>query len=148
MDTDFLHTQMTQAQCTKAILQEIQKPLELFLYHKQRYNVPVNLVLIYTDEDIQKDIESHKRLTDISGSIKLNYAYFYFIFLPFTDTEGTHTFIKHLEKEFLLNIKHSAYFDELENEHHNSFNFINNFLFQISEEAECPQGQSCQVPKA
>ena len=148
MDTDFLHTNVTQSECTKKLVKELQEPLELFLYHKQRYNVPVTLILIYTTEDIKTKIDNHKRITDISQTIQLKCGYFNFIFLPFTDADGTYSFIKHLEKVLLLNTEHYIYFDELKNEHHNSFNFINNYLFNITEQTKCPQGENCQLPLA
>ena len=148
MDTDFLHTNVTQSECTKKLVKELQEPLELFLYHKQRYNVPVTLILIYTSEDIKQKIDHHKRITDISQTIQLEGGYFNFVFLPFTDADGTYSFIKLLEKDFLLNTKHFIYFDELKNEHHNSFNFINNYLFNIIEQVECLGEENCQLPLA
>jgi hypothetical protein len=148
MNSNYLQSNLSQAECTQLIVDDIQDPIELFIYHMRRYKVPVTLLLIFSYDDISEKLNKHKRLTDIAKFIKLPCGYFNFIFLPFTDTEDTHSYIKLLVHDFLLNTKHFIYFDALENENHNTFNFLNNYLFNISEQIECEGDENCELPKA
>ena len=148
MNSNYLQSNLSQTECTKLVVDDLHELTELFLYHMRRYKVPVTLLLIVSDEDISQKLNQHKRLTDIAKYIKLPCGYFNFMYLPFTDTEDTHSYVKLLTNDFLVNIKHFIYFDELENENHNTFNFINNYLFQIAEQAECEGHENCELPRA
>lgn len=148
MNSNYLQSNLSQSECTKLIVKELHELAELFLYHMRRYEVPVTLLLIYSDEDLSGKLNKHKRLTDIAKYLKLPCGNFYFIFLPFTNTEDTHSYVKLLVNDFLLNSKHFIYFDELKNENHNTFNFINNYLFNIAEQIECEGHENCELPQA
>jgi hypothetical protein len=148
MNSNYLQSNLSQTECTKLIIDDLHELTELFLYHMRRYKVPVTLLLIYSEEDLSAQLNQHKRLTDIAKYIKLPCGYFNFIFLPFTDTEDTHSYVKLLVNDFLLNTKHFIYFDELKNENHNTFNFINTYLFNIAEQVICEGHENCELPQA
>lgn len=146
-DLNFLNSDKTQAECTKSIIEELNPYIEHFLYHISRYDVPITLVLIYTKADIEKYIIKNKRLSDIEKSIKLDCGYFNFIFLPFTDNEHTHGFVKTLEKDFLNNYMHHIHYEELKHENHNTYNFINSYLYAIADLVACNGDFVCNVPR-
>lgn len=148
MTSNYLNSGMTQAECTKLVIEKLEDLIEHFLYNMRRYNVPVTLALIYSKENISELLDKHKRLTDIERYVELPCGFFSFIFLPFTDTLGTHSFIKSLEKDFLNNQEHYVTFEELQYENHNTYNFINAFLFSIGEQVTCQGNPGRNLPSA
>jgi hypothetical protein len=148
MTSNYLNSGMTQAECTKHVIEKLEDLIEHFLYNMRRYDVPVTLALIYSKENISEQLGKHKRLTDIERYVELPCGFFSFIFLPFTDSLGTHSFIKSLEKDFLNKQEHYVTFEELQHENHNTYNFINAFLFNIGEQVACQGNPSCNLPSA
>lgn len=147
MDNDFLQSGKSQSECTKLIIKELEPVIEHFLYQIHRYKVPITLALIYTKSDIKEELASRKRLSDIERHIKLPCGYFNFIFLPFTDSLGAHGFCKSLEKDFLNSHLHYFHYEELEHENHNTYNFINSYLFSIAEQVKCKGDPNCALPR-
>ncbi len=127
----FLKTELSQIQTAHILVEELKSSMDHFAYITKRYHVPVTLVLIYTQEDISQQLCESLRLSDVVESIHINGSYFNFIFLPFTDEVNSYTFVKHIEKEKLNNIKSFVYFKELEHNITSEYNFINSFLFEI-----------------
>lgn len=136
--TFFLETGLSQIEVTNQLVEKLTSPIDYLAYNVKRYRVPVTLVLFYTEEDISHKLQDSTRLTDVINSVKVGDSYFNFVFLPFTDEVDSYTFIKHVESAKLMNIKHSYYYEKLPSEVHNHFNFLNNFLFEISEKNEVP----------
>ena len=127
----FLKTELSQIQTAHILVEELKSSMDHFAYITKRYHVPDTLVLIYTQEDISQQLCESLRLSDVVESIHINGSYFNFIFLPFTDEVNSYTFVKHIEKEKLNNIKSFVYFKELEHNITSEYNFINSFLFEI-----------------
>ncbi|MDY0117223.1 MAG: hypothetical protein RBR59_06590 [Sulfurimonadaceae bacterium] len=147
MENNYLNSGKSQSECTKFIIEELELIVDHFLYHIRRYHVPITLALIYTKVDIKDELITHKRLSDIESCIKLPCGYFNFIFLPFTDSIGTHSFLKSLEKDFLNKHLHYSHYEELQHENHNTYNFINSYLFSIAEQVTCKGDLACNLPK-
>ena len=132
----FLETSHTQAEVTRILTEKTSYAMEYFTYNVRRYKVPVTLVLVYTRHNVTEMLKKQIRLSDVVIDIKLGDAHFFFIFLPFTDEDGSYSFIKHLEHTRLANLEHFYYFEKLPGDVHNTFNYINSFLFQISDKIE------------
>ena len=132
----YLNTGISQIETTKLLVEELESPLEYLTYNIKRYKAPVVMLLIYTDEDISDSLNVHMRLTDALKVIKVNRAYFNFVFLPFTDLEDSHAFILNEEHYKLGKVAHYCYYDVLPPHVYNYFNLINSYLFKIIEDKE------------
>ena len=132
----FLGTGLSQVETVKHLVDGIKPALEYITYNIRRYKTPVSLVLFYTEEDVSESIRETMRLTDVLIDIKLGNSYFSFVLLPFTESIDSYSFIKHEEHKKLGHIEHYYYFERLEPQIHNYFNFINSFLFKILEKKE------------
>lgn len=133
----FLQTGLSQIEVTNLLVEKLTSPINYLTYNVKRYHVPVTLVLFYTEEDVSDKLQESTRLTDVIKSIKIGNAYFNFVFLPFTDEVDSYTFVKHVSAR-LININHIYYYEKLPPELHNHFNFLNNYLFEISGKTEVP----------
>jgi len=129
----FLNTRMSQVSVIKSLITQLKESLDMFTYNIKRYHIPVTLVLFYTEEDISKELKRHIRISDGLKTIKLGGSYFNFIFLPFTNTKDTYSFVKEIEYSILADIKYLFYLEELEHEINNCYNYLNSFLFKITE---------------
>lgn len=134
----FLKTGLSQIEVTSLLVERLTSSIDYLAYNVKRYHVPVTLVLFYTEEDVSYKLQESTRLTDVINSVKIGDSYFNFVFLPFTDEVDSYTFVKHVESARLMNIKHIYYYEKLPSEIHNHFNFLNNFLFEISEKTQAP----------
>jgi len=132
----FLATGLSQVETVKRLVDGIKPVLEYITYNIKRYSTPVSLVLFYTEEDVSESIKKTMRVTDVLIDIKIGSSYFNFVLLPFTESIDSYSFIKHEEYKRLSNIEHYYYFERLEPQVHNYFNFINSFLFKILEKKE------------
>ena len=130
----FLKTGHSHIEVAQILVEKLQPSIEHFTYSIKRYNFPVSLVLLYTQEDVSKEINESMRLTDILSSIKIGDSYFNFVFLPFTDEADSYEFIKNIEKTQLTNIDSFFHFKHLKPTTCNYFNFINSYLFEIEKE--------------
>jgi len=136
-DSDiFLGTNLSQVETVKKLVNALKPALEYITYNIRRYKTPVSLVLFYTQEDISESIRETMRLTDVLIDIKIGSSYFSFVFLPFTESIDSYSFIKHAEYKKLSHIEHYYYFEKLEPRVYNYFNFVNSFLFKILEKKE------------
>jgi hypothetical protein len=134
--TLFLKTGLSQVTVTNILIEKLKSLMEYLTYNVKRYNVPVTLVLFYTEEDISQQLKESIRLTDVLETIQVGSSYFHFIFLPFTDEIDSYTFVKHVEYVRLSNIEHTYYYEKLQPVIYNNFNFINNYLFEIAQKKE------------
>ena len=134
----FLSTKLSQIEVTNILTEKLQPSIEYLTYNVKRYSVPVTLVLFYTTQDVSQLLKESTRLTDVINTIHIGDSYFNFVFLPFTDEVDSYTFIKHVESSRLINIKHTYYYEKLPPVVYNHFNFINNYLFEISSKHEAP----------
>jgi len=132
----FLGTGLSQVETVKYLIDGVKPALEYITYNIRRYKTPVSLVLFYTEEDVTESIRETMRLTDVLIDIKIGNSYFNFILLPFTESIDSYSFIKHEEYKKLSHIEHYYYFERLEPQVYNYFNFINSFLFKILEKKE------------
>ena len=132
----FFNTGMSQIETTKFLVEELESSIEYLTYNIERYKTPVVMVLIYSEEDISDSLNRHMRLTDALKVVKINQAYFNFIFLPFTEAGDSYPFILHEEHYKLGHIEHYFYFDVLPQKIYNYYNLINSYLFKILEEKE------------
>jgi hypothetical protein len=133
----FLNTQRTHIECTEILLSELHETMLYLSYNVKRYNVPVTLVMFYSQENIEDLIIDSKRLSDVLKVIKIGEAYFSFVYLLFTDLKGCDTFVEHMEFYKLSNIEYRFAYDQLEAEEEHFYNFINSYLFKIEEESCC-----------
>jgi len=129
----YLNTGLSQIETTKIIIDKIEYAVEYLTYNIRRYKIPVSLVLFYSEVDISRPIDETKRLTDVLIDIKIGDSHFNFILLPFTDETESYSFVKHVEKNKLNHIKHYYYYEMLEPQVYNYFNFVNSYLFHIIE---------------
>ena len=127
----FFKTGLSHIDVTKVLVEKLEPSIEYLTYNIRRYNIPVSLVLFCTREDISEEITQSMRLTDVLVPIKIGDSHFSFVFLPFTDEIDSYTFIKHVEKNKLSNIRSYFYFKHLPPTVHNYFNFLNSYLFEI-----------------
>ena len=132
----FLETNLSQIQTNNIILEKLRPALDYLTYNVKRYKIPVTLVMFYSKEDISEALKKSIRLTDVPINIKIGNSYFSFIFLPFTESLKAYTFIKHVEKNYLVGIENIYYFEELQPNEFNYYNFLNSYLFKISEKIE------------
>lgn len=132
----YLNTGLSQIDTTKALVKELNHAVEYVTYNIKRYNVPVALVLIYSEDDISQVLKKYMRLTDALRVIKIGDSYFNFIFLPFTEVEESYSFLKNEEHHELSKVEHFSYFDALPTEVYNCYNLINSYLFKILEEKD------------
>lgn len=132
----YLDAGMTQIETTKLLVKELESSIEYLAHIVDRYKAPVMMLLIYTDEDISDSLNSHMRLTDALKTVKINQAYFNFVFLPFTGLEDSHSFILNEEHYMLGKVKHYCYYDVLPPKVYNYYNLINSYLFKIIEAKE------------
>ncbi|MBU1659264.1 hypothetical protein KKG72_09470 [bacterium] len=130
---DFLKTKMTQKAVTDLLVAELQPLIDECTYNVKRYNVPITLILLYSEHDISNLIIEHIRLSDIRNIIQIKDSYFNFVFLPFTDVEHSFSLINHIEYNVLKDIKVFSSVNAIEPEIFNYFNFINLYLVEISE---------------
>lgn len=124
----FLKTGLIQIDVDKILIEKLKPSIEYLTYNIRRYNVPVTLVLFYTEIDVSEPLKKSMRLTDIENTIKIGESYFNFVFLPFTDGIDSYTFIKKIENTDLNNIKNFFHFEILEPTIYCYNNLINNFL--------------------
>ncbi|MEN8304168.1 MAG: hypothetical protein ABFQ64_08865 [Campylobacterota bacterium] len=129
----YLDTGMTQIETTKLLVKKVESSIEYLSYNIERYDAPVVMLLIYTDEDISDSLNRHMRLTDALKTVEINQAYFNFVFLPFTELEDSHFFILNEERYKLGKVKHYYYYDVLPPKVYNYYNLINSYLFKIIE---------------
>lgn len=134
----FFKTGTTQRLTVNALLEKLKPSLDYLTYNVKRYKVPVALVLFYTEEDVSKQLRECMRLTDALLSVKIGESYFNFIYLPFTEENSAYSFIKHIERNKLQNIKNLYYFENLKNAIYNHYNFINSYLFEIAQNDKEP----------
>ncbi|MCW8894848.1 MAG: hypothetical protein OQK48_03305 [Sulfurimonas sp.] len=134
----FLKTGLTQRLTVTALLEKLKPSLDYLTYNVKRYKVPVALVLFYTEEDVSKHLRECMRLTDALLSVKIGDSYFNFIYLPFTEEANAYSFIKHIERNKLQDIKNLYYFENLKNAIYNHYNFINSYLFEIAQNDKEP----------
>lgn len=134
----FLKSGLPQREVTSLLVEKLESSIDYLAYNVKRYNVPVTLVLFYTEEDVSNTLQESTRLTDVINTVKIGNSYFNFVFLPFTDEVDSYTFVKHVELARLMNTKHIYYYEKLPSELHNHFNFINNYLFEISGKIQAP----------
>lgn len=134
----FLKTGLSQIDVTNLLVEKLTPSIDYLAYNVKRYRLPVTLVLFYTDEDVSDKLKESTRLTDVVNSVKIGNSYFNFVFLLFTDEVDSYTFIKHVESAKLMNINNMYYYEKLPPELHNHFNFLNNYLFEISGKTEIP----------
>jgi len=132
----YLDTGMSQIETTKLLVNELESSVEYLTYNIERYNAPVVMLLIYTNEDISDALNRHMRLTDALKMIKINQSYFNFVFLPFTELEDSHSFILNEEHYKLGSVEHYCYYDILPPKVYNYYNLINTYLFNIIEEKD------------
>lgn len=132
----FLQTELSQIEVTNLLVDKLTSSIDYLAYNVNRYHLPVTLVLLYTEEEIEDKLKESSRLTDVIESIKIGNSYFNFVFLPFTDEVDSYTFIKHVESTKLLNIYHLYYYEKLPKKVHSHFNFLNNYLFEILEQTK------------
>ena len=132
----YLDTGIPQREVTKLLVDQVESSIEYLTYNVERYSAPVVMLLIYTDEDISDSLNRHMRLTDALKVVKINQAYFNFVFLPFTDLSDSYSFILNEEHYKLGKVKHYCYYDVLAPKVYNYFNLINSYLFKIIEEKE------------
>ena len=132
----YLKTGLNQIETNTAIVAHLHSVLDYLTYNVKRYKVPVTLIMFYSEENISKPLEESIRLTDVLTTVKLGQSYFSFIFLPFTELTDSYTFIKHVEQERLSNIEHYYYFEELQPNEFNYYNFLNSYLFKLTEKKE------------
>ncbi|PHQ64672.1 MAG: hypothetical protein COB99_08435 [Sulfurimonas sp.] len=130
----FLNTGLSHINVAKALVEELKPPIEYLTYNIRRYKVPICLILFYTQADVSTQIKETMRLTDTLKTIKLGNSYFNFVFLLFTEEEDAYSFIKHAEKTTLKNVRNFLYFEKLPPTVHNSYNFINSYLFEIEKQ--------------
>jgi hypothetical protein len=128
----YLKTGLPQAEVTKILVEEIKADIEHFVYIIERHKVPVTLVLLYTEFDISERVEHKKRFTDVYRVVKVGKGYFTFVFLPFTTTIESYSFLKHFRDE----VQHLYHLEPIEHKIYNYFNFINTYLFGILDEKE------------
>ena len=129
----FMKTGKSQISTTNMLVERLKPSIEYLTYNIKRYNVPVTLVLFYSEEDILDKLDDSMRLTDVIDSIKIGDSYFNFVFLIFTDEEDSYAFVKHVEYNKLSNVDHFHYYEILPPEVYNYYNFINTYLFEIDE---------------
>ncbi|WP_372999272.1 hypothetical protein [Sulfurimonas sp.] len=129
----FMQTGKSQISTTNMLIEKLKPSIEYLTYNIKRYNVPITLVLFYSEEDISDKLHDSVRLTDVIDSIKIGDSYFNFVFLIFTDEEDSYAFVKHVEYNKLSNIDHFYYYETLQPEIYNYYNFINTYLFEIDE---------------
>ena len=132
----YLNTGLHQIDTVKVLVEKIKPCVEYLTYNIRRYKVPVVLILFYSEEDISQSIKSTMRLTDVITVKKIANSYFNFVCLPFTETVESYEFIKHVEKKNLNNQEFFYHFEQLTPTIHNYYNFINSYLFSISERKE------------
>ena len=132
----FLNTNLSQVQTAKILAQKLETSLDYLIYNIKRYKVPVVMVMFYTQNDIGKELEANKRLTDILITVKVGDSYFNIVFLPFTELLESYNFIKHVEYDKLNNTKNYYHHDMLSEHTNDYFNFINSYLFAIAQKSE------------
>ena len=132
----YLNTGLSQIETTKFLLEEMKPSIDYLTYNIERYKTPIVMLLIYTDQDISEALKRHMRLTDALKVVKVNRAYFNFVFLPFTELKDSYSFILKEEHYALADVTHYYYYDALPPHVYNYFNFINSYLFKIIEEKE------------
>lgn len=132
----FLNTGLSQIETTKIIIDKLEYAVEYLTYNIRRYRVPVSLVLFYSEVDISEPIKETKRLTDVLIDIKIGDSHFNFILLPFTEETESYSFVKHVEEAKLSHIKHYFYYEMLNPQIYNYFNFVNSYLFEINEKVK------------
>lgn len=124
----FLKTGLRQIEVDKILIEKLKLSIEYLTYNIRRYKVPVTLVLFYTEVDVSATLKKSMRLTDIETTIKIGESYFNFVFLPFTDSIDSYTFIKKIENTNLNNIKNFFHFEILEPTVYCHNTLINKFL--------------------
>lgn len=130
----FLKTGMTLRDTSQLLIKKLKPMLDECMYNVNRYNAPISLILLYTEDDIKDVILEYKRLTDGLNTIKIEGSYFNFIFLPFTDLEDSFSLINHLEYNIKTQIKIFSSAAKIESKIHSYNNFINSYLHEISEQ--------------
>jgi len=132
----FLKTNLTQLETAKILVEKLQSSIKELLYNVKRYNVPVSIVLFHTTTDVSEQLDKHKRLTDVLDVIKIGNSYFNVIFLPFTTVEDAHSFVNYIELKLIDGVKSHCVVNELKKEQKNCLNFINSFLFGLTQSEE------------
>jgi len=130
----FLKTGLAQLEVDRILIEKLKPSIEYLTYNIRRYDVPVTLVLFYTEMDISESLSKSMRLTDVETTIQIGDSYFNFVFLPFTDGVDSYTFIKKVENSDLTNIKNFFYFEILEPTIYCYNTLINRFLDEIIED--------------
>ncbi len=131
-DNLYLETGLSQIETTEILVEKLEPLIKYITYNIKRYKTPVSMLLFYTDEDISKKLHEYMRLTDVIKTIKIGESYFNFVFLLFTDNEGSYEFLKNLEISKLSKVDNYFYYEELEPEIYNIYNLLNSYLFNIA----------------
>ncbi len=131
-DNLYLETGLSQIETTEILVEKLEPLIKYITYNIKRYKTPVSMLLFYTDEDISKKLHDYMRLTDVIKTIKIGESYFNFVFLLFTDNEGSYEFLKNLEISKLSKVDNYFYYEELEPEIYNIYNLLNSYLFNIA----------------
>lgn len=134
----FLSAKTSQMEVIHILEEKLKFPIEYLAYNVKRYNVPISMLLIYTEKDIHKELHESKRLTDVISTIKIGDAYFNFVFLLFTDETDSYSFVKNFESSKLQKIDYKYYYEQLPPIIHSLHNFLNTYLFEIADKKEIP----------
>jgi len=128
INNSFLHTNISQHTICNDFLN---KTIETFnMLIKMRCSAC--LVVFYSLKDINSHLEEFSDKTVEIVSIQAGDAYLYALFLP-TNLYGTHCFVKDIHFKKLQNTKVIFHFDDIPDNTHHLFNYINGFLFEIHE---------------